>query len=115
MCALGEREIDTEGVDVEWNGTRGLPGVGMEQDVAVPSEHDRRRQWLDHADLVVGRHDADEYRLVVKRALDSCNVEPPIGSRPQAGDVDAAALQPPARVEHSTVLGARCSVLIVRM
>ncbi len=60
---------------------------------------------LQHANLVVGRHDGDQNRLVVHGPLQVFEIDQSIGLHRQIGHAVAVLLQPLAGVQHRLVLG----------
>src|ERR1700722_1679067 len=66
----GERsDIDIVGDYVERYLAHNLHRIGVEDDTLLMAEFADFANRLKHADLVVGRHDGDENRLVVHGAL----------------------------------------------
>ena len=59
---------------------------------------------LNHADLVVDEHHCDEGHPIVELSLQIGEVEHPVGPDRQNGQVDAAAREPFAGVEHRRML-----------
>jgi hypothetical protein len=105
LCA----EIDatsTKLVDyVERNLAHGLHRVGMEEHAALMADFADFADGLQHADFVVGRHDADENGLVVDGALQVFEIDGAVGHHRQIRHTGAVFFQPLARIEHGFVLG----------
>ena len=79
----------------------------MEDHAAFAAQLADFRDGLQHADLVVGRHDRDQNRLVVHGALQIVEVNQPIFLHRQIGHAKAELLQMFAGIEHRLVLGDR--------
>lgn len=63
LVAADGHEVDVGGVDVDGDLADGLRGVRVEEDTSLAADAADRRDGLDHANLVVDRHDRDERRL----------------------------------------------------
>ena len=83
----------------------GLGGVGVEQDAARPGQAADRGQRLQHADLVVGRHHADQDRLRLEGRFERREIDQAVGADRQHRHAAAARLEVPAGVEHRAMLG----------
>ena len=84
-----------------------LHRVGVEQDPLLLRDRADLGDRLDDADLVVGRHDRDEDRLVGDRGLQLVEADAAVLLHRQIGDAVAVLLEPLARVDHRLVLGHR--------
>src|SRR5581483_3701103 len=98
-------EIDVVFDHIHGNLTDGLNRVGVEQHPTLVTELADLPPGLQHANLVVGRHDGDENRLVVDGALQVVKIDQPIFLDGKVGDAVAVFLQALASVEHRLVLG----------
>jgi len=77
----------------------------MEDDTLLMTDLADLANRLQHANLVVGRHDGDENRLVIHRALQVFEIDQPICLNRQIGNPVAVLLQPLAGVQNRLVLG----------
>src|SRR5688572_2075378 len=82
----------------------GLDGVGMQQDALLLRDRPDLGRRLQHADLVVGRHDRDQDRLVGDRGAQILDVDPPVLLHREIGDAVALLLELLAGVDHRLVL-----------
>ena len=77
----------------------------MEQDALLLAELADLLDRLERADLIVGRHDADQDGLIGHRLGDLLGGHLAVLVDRQKGDLVAVALEPLARVDDGLVLG----------
>ena len=70
LVARERERIDLPVLDRDGDVADGLHGVRMEEDATRAAERADRGDWLDGADLVVGRHDGDEEGVGPQGLLD---------------------------------------------
>ena len=99
------QQVDAHRVDVERDPAEGLGGVGVEQDAARLREAADRGQRLQHADLVVGGHDADQDRLRLEGRFERREIDQAVAADRQHRHAAAARFEVPARIEHRAMLG----------
>ena len=104
------QQVDAHRVDVERDAAEGLRRVGVEQDAAGARQAADRGERLQHADLVVGGHHADQDGLRLDGRFERREIDQAVGADRQHRDAAAARLEP--RQVSST---ARCSVATVTM
>ena len=88
---------------VRWHLANPLRGIGMEDDFLVVAQLADLRDLIDHADLIVGPHDADQDGVWTNGRSNHVGGDHAIGTRRQEGDIEALALQALARIEHCLV------------
>ena len=93
------------GLHVDRDLAYGLDGVGVEDESLLMAQLADLGDRLDHADLVVGEHDADQDGLVVDGRLELVHGDEAVGLGLQVGDAVALLLKLLAGVEHGLVLG----------
>ena len=103
--------------DVDGDLADGLRGVAVQRHAALAADRGDLGERLDHADLVVGEHDADQRRVVAERVGDLLRVEPAGARAAVLLDVEqrhvvAAAREARQRIEHGLVLGADADEVI---
>ena len=82
----------------------GLGGIHVQQHAAALAEGGDRGQGLEHADLVVGGHHADQQHVVAQGRLEPGQIHQAIGRHRQQLQGEAVAAQIGQGVEHGPVL-----------
>src|SRR3546814_7162109 len=80
-----------------------LPPRSTRTDTRFPSR--RSSDLLDHADLVVDRHDGDERRPFGQRRAHGLGIDQTAAVDRQPRHLEALAFEPSAAFEHAFVLG----------
>ena len=96
-------EIDTGGV--ERHLAERLGGIRVEQGAGRVRHGGERRQVLQHARLVIGRHDADQHGRLRERRGQHHRVQHPVPVHREDHRVEAFAAQLRHAVQHALVLG----------
>jgi len=100
------QQVDVHRVDVDRQHADALRGVGVEEDLALPSQRADLGDRLHRADLVVDVHDRDQHRVVADRVRHLLRIETAGGVDRQVGHFgEPGALQGFAAIEHCLVLG----------
>ena len=99
------RDVDVVLNHVERHLADSLHRIAVKQHAALVAQRADLANGLQHANLVVRRHDRDENRLVVHRALQVVEIDAAVLLHRQIGHAEAMLLQPLAAVEHRLVLG----------
>ena len=95
-----------DGVHVERDLPARLRRVGMEENLMLFGEFSNLHDWLNHADLIVCRHDANQSGYRQKsRAGDRRGQTKAIGLDGHVGDAIPIFLQALTRVQHGPMFG----------
>ena len=78
LVRADRKNIDIVAVHIHRNLAHGLRRVGMEQHPALPSHLSDLRNRLQHANLIVGVHDADQDGLVGHRRAKLIQIDQPV-------------------------------------
>ena len=98
-------QVDPERLDVDGGPAHRLRRVAVQQNAAFARQRRNSGDGLQHPDLVVGQHDADQHRVGGERPLDRRRADEAIRTRLHLGQPGPAVRQPAARVEHRPMLG----------
>ncbi len=105
LMRRNRREIDIVLNHIERHLADGLHRVGVEEHAALMAQRANLADGLQHANLVVGRHDRHQDGLVVHGALQVVEINAAVLLHRQIGDAESVLLQALATVEHGLVLG----------
>ena len=94
-----------DGVHVERDLPARLRRVDMEENLMLFGEFSNLHDWLNHADLIVCRHDANQSGLVRNRVPEIVEVDEAIGLDGHVGDAIPIFLQALTRVQHGPMFG----------
>src|SRR6266566_5771845 len=106
------RQVDILLVHVYRNFADGLRCIGMEQYTTLTTDFPNLRDGLQHADLIVGRHDSHQDRLVVNRSLQIVKIDKPVFLHWEIGYAVSILLQALAGIEHRLVFCNRCDDVV---
>jgi len=101
------QQIDVHRLDVDGNFSDGLRRIDVEQGARGTRMPADRGQRLNHADLVVGRHHADERRVVSDSAFEGAQINSPVSADRHDGRPPALRAQPRNQLEHRFVFDRR--------
>ena len=97
-------EVQSERIRLQGDVAQGLGGIAVQANATLTADRRQFSQGLNHSDLVIGRHHADQSGLRGDRLLQLLGGDQPIGAWGQQGHPEALAPQLLQRVEHSVVL-----------
>ena len=98
-------QVNAVFLHVHGNLADGLHGISVEEHAFFVAELADFCDRLNHANFIIGKHDADQDGLVVDRPLEVFQVDQAIGLYRQIGYAVAILLQSLAGVEDGFVLG----------
>ena len=107
MCAGDRHQVDIVLDHVHRNLAERLHAVGVEQDAALVADLADLGHRLDHADFVVGVHDADQDGLVGDGVAQLIEIDQAVLLQRQIGDAAAMLFELLAGIENGLVLGRR--------
>ena len=105
MWALSDARPASALVHIEGHLADCLHRIGVEDDLSFHCDRANLRNRLQDPDLVVGRHDGDENRLIRDGSTKLLQVETSVRTDRQVCDARALALEIPASVDDRAVLG----------
>src|SRR4029077_18651316 len=91
-------------VDVQRDLAQGLNGIRVEKHTTLAAEPPDFFNGLQHAGFVVGRHNADQNRLVREGVFKLIKINEAVALDRQIGYTEAARFQMFAGIEHGLVL-----------
>lgn len=97
-------QVNVHRIDVHGDLADSLRGVRVEKHLFAPADGSNLLEGLDHANLVVDRHDAHQRRFGADGSPQPLKIHQPAVLHRQVGDVKALVLQMPAAVKDTLVL-----------
>src|ERR1044071_4368008 len=98
-------QIEIGAVDVQRDLAQRLDGIRVEKHATLTAEPPNFFNGLKHAGFVVGRHDADQNRLVREGVFKLIKINEAVALDRQISYTEAALFQMFASIEHGLVLG----------
>ena len=112
LVSRDRRQVDILLVHLYRNFADGLRCIGVEQYAALTADFPNLHDGLQHADLIVGRHDRHQDRLVVNRCLQIVKIDKPVFLHWEIGQAVSILLQALAGIEHRLVFCDRCDDMV---
>ena len=101
------RQVNVLLQHIDWHLCHGLGGIRVKYHTALMTQLADVRNGLDNADLVIGRHDRNQDRLVIYDALQVFEINQAVFLHRQVGHTIAVLLQPLTAIEHGPMLSDR--------
>ena len=98
-------QVDGQGRHINVHAAGGLCRIDMKNNALFPANSPDGGNVLDHADLVIHKHDAGQNGVRANRGFESVQVDQAVGLHIEVGDLKTLALELAAGVEHGFVLG----------
>ena len=98
-------QVHRQGAQVNFHATGGLCSINVKNNVLLAAQRANGGNVLDHANLVVDKHDADQNRVGPDRCLEHLHVKHSICLHLQVAHLKALTFQLAAGVKHRLVLG----------
>ena len=98
-------QVQSQGIWIKGDVSEGLGCIAMHRDALLPADLREVRQWLQHADFIVGGHHAHHHGVCGDRLLELCRADQAIRCRLQQCQLESLPLKLTERVENSVVFG----------